>query len=273
MPEPVLQRWYRQPCPALAPFIDRFWGWQTSTTITLPMLLPGTGSECFFHVRSSPRLLSGLQLPEHYLVCPREQTTRYLPVSSCDFVAVRFRNGMFRHFSSIPFAALNDAVVPVQQLWGDDVEPCLKVFREAENMAARVDCIQQFLLSQLQLHIRHNERAIDVLIDRLYYAPNQRVEALADEAGWSCRHLERSFKNTLDLTPKRFARLARLHHTFRQMSLYPGQELLAVALERGFADQSHFIHDARALSGLLPRQLQLVLQDGSYYNPPSKQPE
>lgn len=273
MSDPILRRWTRLPSPALAPFIDRFWGWQTSATITLPMLLPGTGSECFFHARPSPRLLSGLQLPEHYLICPREQTTQYLPVGSCDFLAVRFRNGMFRHFSSTLFAALNDAIVPVQQLWGTDVEPCLAAFRTADSIEARVDCVQRFLLHQLQRHIRHSEQALDVLIDRLYYAPNQRVEQLAEAAGWSCRHLERSFKNALDLTPKRFARLARLHHTFRQMSLHPGQDLLAVALERGFADQSHFIHDARALSGLSPRQLQQVLLGGSYYNPPSKQPE
>lgn len=273
MPDQVLRRWHCQPCPALAPFIDRFWGWQTSSAISLPMLLPGTGSECFFHIRPAPRLCSGQSLPEHYLVCPRSKITQFQSVSACNFIAVRFRNGMFRHFSGLPLAELNDSFVSVQDVWGGVVEPCLDALQQAVDIGTKVNCVQQFLLHQLQQYQRCHEQAVDALISHIYYAPNQRIEMVANVAGWSCRHLERSVKNTLALTPKRFARLARLHHTFRQISLHPEQDLLDIALERGFADQSHFIHDTRSLTGMSPRQLQHILHGESYYNPPSKLPE
>ncbi len=111
-------------------------------------------------------------------------------------------------------------------------------------------------------------------MEQLYYAPNNRIEAIADVAGWSHRHLERNFKQAFALTPKRFARLARLHHTLRQISLQPKQTMLDIALERGFSDQSHFIHDVQSLIGMKPLELQRHLRETlHYYNVPSRKPD
>ena len=111
-------------------------------------------------------------------------------------------------------------------------------------------------------------------MEQLYYAPNNRIEAIADVAGWSHRHLERNFKQAFALTPKRFARLARLHHTLRQISLQPKQTMLDIALERGFSDQPHFIHDVQSLTGMKPHELQRHLRENwHYYNLPSKKPD
>ena len=111
-------------------------------------------------------------------------------------------------------------------------------------------------------------------MEQLYYAPNNRIEAIADATGWSHRHLERNFKQAFALTPKRFARLARLHHTLRQISLQPKQTMLDIALERGFSDQPHFIHDVQSLTGMKPLELQRHLRENRhYYNLPSKKPD
>ena len=111
-------------------------------------------------------------------------------------------------------------------------------------------------------------------MEQLYYAPNNRIEAIADIAGRRKRHLERNFKPAFALTPKRFARLARLHHTLRQISLQPKQTMLDIALERGFSDQSHFIHDVQSLIGMKPLELQRYLRENRhYYNRPSKKPD
>lgn len=45
-----IARWSCPPCPALAPFIDRFWGWSSSGPATLPLLFPGTGSDVCFTI-------------------------------------------------------------------------------------------------------------------------------------------------------------------------------------------------------------------------------
>lgn len=243
-------RWSLQPNPVLAPFIDRIWGYHASVVTPFPLLLPGTGSEIFFHHGS---------LPQQPMAGPLH------------FIAVRFKSGQLRHFTDQPFAELHDQILPLTQLWGSTTEQLYARLWPNPGREQQMNLLQRFLMAQLARH-HHADTGLDQLIQRLYYAPNLRIEQLADEWGWSRRHLERRFMHAFALTPKYFARLARLQHTVRQMALAPHQALLDLALERGFCDQSHFIHEMRTLTGLAPRQLQLSLTQPIHYYPPSHPP-
>ena len=268
-----IARWSCPPCPALAPFIDRFWGWSSSGPATLPLLFPGTGSECLFHYRQPLRDVSGASIPLGHLICPREQTCQLAPPQPLAFFAVRFKSGQLRHFTALPFAELHDQLLDVARLWPQHAAPLLAQLMTATGSRERMALLESFLLRQLSHHHRGSEEAQDRLIERLYYAPNLRIETLAEQWGWSSRHLERRFKQAFALTPKHFARLARLHHTLRQLALHPEVPTLDIALERGYSDQSHFIHEARALTGLAPGQLQPSLRRGThYYHAPSRLP-
>jgi transcriptional regulator GlxA family with amidase domain len=78
------------------------------------------------------------------------------------------------------------------------------------------------------------------------------IDALADAAGLTCRHLERRFLSAVGVTPKRLARIARFQHALRILgreSARPGTETAAAC---GYADQSHFIRDFRAIAGCSP---------------------
>lgn len=272
--QPEIERWSRAPCTSLAPFIDRFWGWQSASPAQLPVLLPGTGSECLFHYRQPLLQPDGRPLPSAHLICPREQTTQLLSQGPLAFIAVRFKSGQLRHFTARPFIELHDEFADIEILWPGEATALNEQLALATHQQARQQLLEQFLYRQLVRHHQGGEQAQDALIERLYYAPNQRIDTLACDWGWSTRHLERRFKQAFALTPKRFARLARLHHTLRQLALQPRREPLAIILERGFSDQSHFIHETRDLTGLAPGQLQSLMRLGThYYHAPSRQPE
>ena len=264
-------RWSLQPNPVLAPFIDRIWGYDASVVTPFPLLLPGTGSELFFHHGSPPQQPMADPLPAAYLITPRQQRVQLSIAGPLHFIAVRFKSGQLRHFTDQPFAELHDQILPLTQLWGRTTEQLYTRLWPNPGREQQMNLLQRFLMAQLARH-HHADAGLDQLIQRLYYAPNLRIEQLADEWGWSRRHLERRFMHAFALTPKYFARLARLQHTVRQMALAPHQALLDLALERGFCDQSHFIHEMRALTGLAPRQLQLSLTQPIHYYPPSHPP-
>jgi transcriptional regulator GlxA family with amidase domain len=79
-----------------------------------------------------------------------------------------------------------------------------------------------------------------------------RIDALADEVGWTRRHLNARFREQIGLSPKEVARLARLH---RAASLLPGaSDWAEVAHRCGYADQSHLNRDLRALTGCAPTE-------------------
>ncbi len=274
MESTAIARWSHPPCRLLAPFIDRFWGWQSAGPASLPLLLPGTGSECLFHIQQPLRYSDGQPLPLAHLLCPRERTTQLHAQGALDFIAVRFKSGQLRHFTARPFIELHDEFSSIETLWPDETATLAQQWTRTADRATRLMQLEQFLYRQLLQHHRPCEQAQDALINRLYYAPNQRIAALAREWGWSSRHLERRFKQAFAVSPKRFARLARLHHCLRQLTLQPQREQLAIILERGFSDQSHFIHESRDLVGLPPGQLQALMSQGThYYHAPSRQPD
>lgn len=268
----ALTQWSLRPCARLAPFIDRLWGCRSEQPLGLPPLLPGTGSELLLHLAIPPRQADGSALPDAYLMSPRRHSLTLMSSPRLEVIAVRFKSGQLRHFTARPFAELNDQLTPWQQLWGPEAERLIAQLQLAAGLEEQVALLQQFLLARLEQHYAV-EQAEDAFIQRLYYEPTLRIEDLARWSGWSRRQLERRFQNTFAITPKRFARLARLQHALRSMVLTPQQNLLEIALCHGFWDQSHLIHECQELAGCSPLTLRSRLQQGiHYYHPPSRQP-
>ncbi len=76
------------------------------------------------------------------------------------------------------------------------------------------------------------------------------IAALADEVGWSGRHLTARFHAELGVRPKEAARVARFDRARR--SIRPGLRLADVAAAHGYADQSHLVRDFQAFAGCSP---------------------
>lgn len=79
------------------------------------------------------------------------------------------------------------------------------------------------------------------------------VQELADEAGLSLRQFQRRFQALTGLNPKHYARICRIGQAVHRKELEPEASWTELALECGYADQSHFIRDFKALTGTLPR--------------------
>ncbi|MGW3994017.1 helix-turn-helix domain-containing protein [Amycolatopsis sp. NPDC004772] len=78
-----------------------------------------------------------------------------------------------------------------------------------------------------------------------------RVADLAEEVGWSRRHLGERFRTELGLAPKQAARVLRFERAGRL--LRRGRtDLAALSAECGFYDQAHLTNEWRALAGCTP---------------------
>jgi AraC-like DNA-binding protein len=78
------------------------------------------------------------------------------------------------------------------------------------------------------------------------------VGALADDVGWSRRHLTEKFRAEFGLPPKQMAKVLRFGRA-RDLLVAPDRPSLArVAAECGYADQAHLARDWRDLAGSSP---------------------
>ena len=81
------------------------------------------------------------------------------------------------------------------------------------------------------------------------------IDETARRAGLTRRHLERRFRRTVGISPKRLARIARFQHAVRLLERQDGSLPAPGALTAaacGYADQAHFIRDFRDLAGCPP---------------------
>ena len=78
------------------------------------------------------------------------------------------------------------------------------------------------------------------------------IQDLADSAGLSLRHFQRRFRQLTGLNPKHYARICRIGHAVYRKEVEPDAPWTDLAHEAGYADQSHFIRDFKALTGTVP---------------------
>lgn len=98
------------------------------------------------------------------------------------------------------------------------------------------DALRHLALASLQQ--RHGQGAIEALVAQLPIGQ---------------RRLERLFKRHVGLSPKQYARMLRIEHGRALIKRGQGRTPLTdTALEAGYCDQAHFIHDFKAVTGLTP---------------------
>jgi AraC-like DNA-binding protein len=79
------------------------------------------------------------------------------------------------------------------------------------------------------------------------------IDALAARVGLTPRHLERRFKQTVGVSPKRLARITRFQRALRLFEqLDSSQRGTDTATACGYADQAHFIRDFSEFAGCVP---------------------
>ncbi|WP_028534374.1 helix-turn-helix domain-containing protein [Paludibacterium yongneupense] len=263
------RQWQASPDPRLAPYIDRYWG--RDGNIVLPgRLLPGTGAECLFHY-AAPVLLDHRATARAVVICPRARAPELSANGRVGFVAVRFRSGRLRHLCPLALAELHDRPWSAESLWGESASRLADRIATSATQGERIAALDAFFLQRLARHEDRADVGFDAILDTLYYAPATTIEQIALHSGWTRRHILRKFTTLYGIAPKRFARLARLNHTMRRLALDAGALPLDTALDMGYFDQSHFIHDTRALTGATPSTVRGWLEHGAhFYNPPSR---
>lgn len=269
------QRQRFRPPPELAAYIDNYLYLDISADNTdLPRLLPGTGAACFFFYGTSLNVRdhhAGVQQSNQnaFLICNRHHVLDLSASAASGLMVVNFRPGRLWHFTDASFAELQDKITPLADLWGSGAQEIIEQLATASNVHERAALLSYFFLRVLR---QRKTSRLDLLLDMLYLSPTTRIADLAEQGGWSLRHFERQFAATYGVTPKYFARVARLQQVARKLALEPASNTLESALDAGFFDQSHFIHELDKLAGLSSGELARgVRERPHFYNPKALQ--
>ncbi len=179
-------------------------------------------------------------------------------------IAARFKPGAASYFFHTPLhelidlhPALNDlwSAKQLAELWTDGLaERCADaLWSRPLSDAAAVAAIEALLLQRLRFSVQRPglvEAAV-AAIEQSHGAI--RIEVLADNMGVSRQHLASQFRARVGLPAKLFARVCRFQHATRAIAAAPARDWATLALELGYYDQPHMIHEFRELAGSTPQ--------------------
>ena len=156
---------------------------------------------------------------------------------------------------------------------GDLAWLSMRLYREHKQMdACSMLTIEGLVLEMLALVGRMKDvkeqhgpawllRAIDLLHSE--FRTNLKVQDIANEVGVHPFHLSRVFRTVHRQTIGDYVQKLRVNYACKQLAL-PDNDLAAVALAAGFADQSHFTRVFKNVTGITPgvyRQMLTGLQN------------
>ncbi len=269
-----MRQFHVLPDALLRPYIDRLWGWESvpGQLVALPMLLPGTGAELYFHYRQPFYIQMPAGEPEAcakaHLLCLRSKPLPLCASEDVGFVAIRFRAGKLHRFTDIPAGELVDRPLSAYDLWGRAGQAIQQAVADGETMPIRLRLIQDFLAKRLQTSAADTlaEHAVSVLYRE---SASITIGELASRLKIGPRQMERRVLSLTGKTPAELRRLGRLQKTVRMLLLAPESSLLDAALANGYYDQSHFNRDCRELAQASPgRLLQVARTKTHFYNTP-----
>jgi AraC-like DNA-binding protein len=177
------------------------------------------------------------------------------PSGAIDTMGVRFRPGGAYAFVPGPVATLADGAVALDDLWGAEGPRLVEqLHATGDDVAARVAIVARALTARL-VRAEHDRLVGFVVQSLVRSAGRASVSRVALAVGVTPRHLQRRFQERVGVSPKVLARILRFQNTLRYRTASTPVEWARVAVECGYADQSHLIREYAALAGETPASL------------------
>jgi AraC-like DNA-binding protein len=169
---------------------------------------------------------------------------------------VAFKPGGTAAFVSVPAHELADRDVPLEDLIGVRQTATLRERLLAIDGAdAGLDVIEATLRELWTPRAIHP--AVTFALNTIDRAPHTAsIAAVTDAVGMSAKRFIERFKSDVGMTPKRYCRVRRFQQALAVAHRSARVDWVQVALDCGYFDQAHFIHDFRAFAGVTPTAYQ-----------------
>lgn len=181
---------------------------------------------------------------------------QFQAVDHIGFIGVKFKAQGFQNFVPDPIHQFTEKITDIKDVWGNAARLLEENIANLTDNAARVACIETFLLKQL---IGRADPMINYWTRLILESNgNIRIGELASQTKISARQLERRFLDAVGISPGSFARISRMQHSLVNIELDDHSNLTALGLTSGYYDQSHFIKEVDKFTGMTPKNVRAI---------------
>ncbi len=251
----------RRPIAPLVPHVETLWASERGTLthareFTLPtgrvdIVIPLLDGQRIGRYRSSDdrtgeHFKGGVVHGAHDQACQRDTTS-----ASC-VVGVHFKPGGAAAFFGGALPALRNQTVPLDALWGPSARALREELQDTPGMHARLLRLEAYLMARLSL-APPADRLVAQAVQAMMHDPSLvNIEPLQRASGLGPTRFIARFEQQVGLTPKRCGRVLRFHALLARIAVTPAPDWALTAVEAGYADQSHLIHEFKRITGMTP---------------------
>lgn len=256
---------HRRPAPPLDAFVECIWFCRSAPRPrTLERVLPTGSAQLVVNLaedqtrmyEDTPR---GLLCRSTSGTVVNGVTTRHQVIDTAEqenVAGVVFRPGGTIPFLSVPASELSALDVPLECLCGTGSAQRLR-----ERLLAATEPDQALSVLEQWLNASFGNRechpAVAFAVAEFQAQPSvARINAVKEALSLSPKRFIERFKTEVGITPKRYCRLLRFQQAVAKTHKAKSVDWVQLALECGYFDQAHFIHEFREFSGLSPAAYQ-----------------
>ena len=233
----------RLPVPALRGLVACVWVQEVGpgSPPYLHRTVPNGSTEVVYTLGSAPRIVGPQTGPSEVLVVPGTVAA-----------GLRLRPGAAHALHAMPTSELVDLEVEASEIWGRSARALGESLAAAPSPEAAAALLEHHVLRRTRGHAPLDSLALEA-VARLLRRPAG-VRSLAASLSISERQLRRRVQAAVGLAPKPLERMFRFQRFLALVHADDGaqQSLGRLALEAGYADQSHLTREAVRLTGRTP---------------------
>lgn len=244
----------------LADFVRCFWYWEGAPQPhKRERLMPNGEASIIFNLRDEEIRVYDAQDSVRYVSCghavlagPRSSGCAIDTASEDRVIGIQFRPGGVFPFLRAPGREVADCSVALEDVWGGTAGSLREQLLEADSVATMFGLLERGLLDQLTRPLELHP-AIDWARGHICRAPHlATVAELMGKIGLSQRRFIEIFRDQVGLAPKAFCRVRRFQRVLETVHRRKRVDWVEVALDGGYYDQAHFIHEFQNFAGMTP---------------------
>ncbi|MBA2681769.1 MAG: AraC family transcriptional regulator [Ktedonobacteraceae bacterium] len=245
----------------LSAFIDFFWLYEGEIPVhKKERRLPDGSVSLIINLRDGPIRIYDQHAPDRFRDCggvviggARSEFALIDTTCQEEILGVQFRPGGAFPFLELPVNELHNEIIPLDILWGEGAVSLREQLRAARTREMRFLALEQFLLAQLADQARSIHPAVAIALKELQNTSySLELRTMIEQVGVGQTRFIQVFREAVGLTPKQYCRVLRFQEALRVLEGGAQVGWTELALNCGYYDQAHFIHDFQAFAGLTP---------------------
>ena len=256
-----------QPSPPLARFINNYCFFDFYHSHTTPLQrtnFPSGTVDAWFHFADQPAIRGAHgSLAAAHIVGVAHQANQYVFAGHTKSIQVEFRPAGAAAFFRSPLHDFAAQVVPLDDFWPSWFIQSLYEMSNAPILQQTVN-LETLLWSQLTQRNQPIDRVIAAVNLLRRHWGQIPIRVLADTLNVSRSQLERTFIAQLGATPKQYARTIRFLGTLLHINQQQHWHWAELALQHGYYDQAHLIHEFSTFTGTTPAAFIATRHDAAF---------